>query len=103
MSSLNHRENADLGSSTERYDRRRFQRLKQYAVVRSATSELTAGALLTFTSSASLGRRFSELIQPTKTAERNPLFFARMSFLLIQRVKPVQCKIRQSPGLTSEK
>lgn len=101
LSSLNYRENPDHGSCNKHYARR-FLRLKLCIVVQSATSELTATILLACPISASLCRRLTELIPPTQPAERYSLFFAEVSFVLIQQVKSVQCKIRQSPGLTSE-
>lgn len=102
LSSLNYRENPDHGSCNKHYARK-FLRLKLCIVVQSATSELTATILLACPSSASLHPPcFTELIPPTQPAERYSLFFAEVSFVLIQQVKSVQCKIRQSPGLTSE-
>lgn len=101
LSSLNYRENPDHGSCNKHYARR-FLRLKLCIVVQSATSELTATILLACPSSASLCRCLTELIPPTQPAELYSLFFAEVSFVLIQQVKSVQCKIRQSPGLTSE-
>lgn len=101
LSSLNYRENPDHGSCNKHYARR-FLRLKLCIVVQSATSELTATILLACPSSASLCRCLTELIPPTQPAKLYSLFFAEVSFVLIQQVKSVQCKIRQSPGLTSE-
>jgi len=50
--------------------------MKLHAVVQPATSELTAAALLTCTSSASPHRCSTELIQPVQPAEPYSLFFA---------------------------